>query len=145
MRCGARSGGGHGKSEACATGRSWADGDRAAVCLDNALDDVQAKAGAAAPVTAPESRENPAEHLRWDAGAFVVDCHRDQAGRAFGSGWGGRGCGGFRGVDRDGYPAVAVAYRVLEQVGEDLAQLVRVGEDRRRLVRRDDEPVLRLS
>src|SRR5947209_8697326 len=115
----AKSGGGHGKSETCATGRSWTDSDRAAMCLDNALDDVQAQASATAPVTAPEPCENAADHLRRDTGAFVVD--------------------------RDGYPAVAVPYRVLKQVGEDLAQLVRVGEDRRGTVRRDDEPVLLLS
>src|SRR4249919_3858883 len=81
-----RSGGsrprGHGKSELGAAAGRAAHADRAAVCLDEALDDVQAQAGtatvlasaaAATGLAAPELAEDPGSDVRRDAIALIAD------------------------------------------------------------------------
>src|SRR5712691_2339169 len=55
---------GHDKSELGAAAGRAAHADRAAVCLDEALDDIQAETGAAAALTAPELAEHPGGHVR---------------------------------------------------------------------------------
>src|SRR5690242_15432879 len=73
---------GHGKSELGAAAGGAAHADRAAVRLDQALDDVQAQAGAAAVpapaaavagLAAPELAEHPGSDVRRDALTLVTD------------------------------------------------------------------------
>ena len=53
--------------------------DVAAERLDQALDDVEAKAGAAAALAPPELAEHPGRHLRGDALPLVAHGHGDRA------------------------------------------------------------------
>src|SRR5215472_12650520 len=77
---------GHDKSELGAAAGRAAHADRAAVRLDEALDDVQAETGAtavlasaaaAAGLAAPELAEHPGGHVRRDALALVADGNGD--------------------------------------------------------------------
>ena len=120
--------GGHGKSELGAAAGRPAHGDRAAVRLDQALDDVQAEAGTAAgwPLRLPPRglprqnwRKTRGATLGRDALALVADGHGD---RARGSSSPSR----LRRLHHDGHGAGAVPDRVLHQVAEDLVDLVGV-------------------
>src|SRR5208337_5668785 len=80
---------GHDKSELGAAAGRTAHADRAAVCLDQTLDDVQAKTGAAAMLAsaaaaaglaAPELTEHPGRHVRRDALALVAHGNGDRVG-----------------------------------------------------------------
>src|SRR5260370_12335068 len=75
---------GHDKSELGAAAGRAAHADRAAVCFDETLDDVQAETGAAAMLAsataaaglaAPELTEHPGGHVRGDA--FPLVAHGD--------------------------------------------------------------------
>ena len=92
---------GHGKSELGPAAGGAAHADRAAVRLDEALDDVQAQAGAAAVLAsaaatglaAPELAEHPGGHVRRDALALVADGNGHRGGSRRGQHGGGTGLG----------------------------------------------------
>src|SRR5208337_2996011 len=78
---------GHDKSELGAAAGRAAHADRAAVCLDETFDDVQAQTGAAAMLAsaaaaaglaAPELTEHPGRHVRRDALALVAHGNGDR-------------------------------------------------------------------
>src|SRR5215472_10257585 len=114
--------GGHGKSELSTALRCPLYGDRPAVRLDQALDDVESEPRATAALGPPELPEDPRLEFRRDTVALVPDGDRD----AFGSGADGTGACGFQRLDHDSYGTSAVPYGVLNKVPEYLVDLVRV-------------------
>src|SRR5579863_1776529 len=68
---------GQGKSELGAAAGRMGHRDVAVHRLDEALHDVQAKAGPATALAAPELTEHPDGHLRRDAVALVAHEHGD--------------------------------------------------------------------
>src|SRR5260370_5664087 len=70
--------GGQDKSELRAAAGRAVHGDGAAERLDQALDDVQAQAGAAAALAAPELAEDPGGHLPGNALPLVAHGHGDR-------------------------------------------------------------------
>jgi hypothetical protein len=104
------------------------DRDLAAVGPGDAVDEVEAEAGAAAgAVAGPELGEHAPAHLEWDALALVVDGEADAVGGPalveprFGL---------------DAHRTAAVADGVLDDVGDDLGELVGVDVDLGQLGRR---------
>src|SRR5690349_9321438 len=73
---------GQGKSEVGTAGGRAADGDVAAVGLDEPADDVEAESGAAAPGSVPEPVEDERQVLVADALALVGDRDADVGGVA---------------------------------------------------------------
>src|SRR6202035_4961304 len=69
---------GHGKSELGAAARGACHGDLAVHGLDEALDDVQAEAGAATALAAPELAEHAERHLGRYPLALVAHGHGDR-------------------------------------------------------------------
>src|SRR5262249_40658405 len=106
---------GHDKSELGPAAGRAAHADGAAVGLDQALDDVQAQAGATAPLAPPEL----AEHARGDLGRDALALVADGDGGRYHVVYLGR-------LDHDGHDTSAVPNRVLHQVAEDLVDLVGV-------------------
>src|ERR1700689_4281080 len=128
---------GHGKSELGAAAGGAGHGDIAAHRLDKALDDVEAEAGAAAALAAPELAEHPERHLRRDALALVAHGHDDRflliAAQP-------------RALHHDRHDTSPVPDRVLHEVAEDLVDLVGVEPGLREAAGGlKAEPVLRLA
>src|SRR3954451_7899584 len=114
----ARGPGGQPKGHLRSAARCPAGLDGAAVRLDDALRDVEAETGAAAPTPTPELREDTALRLGRDAVALVG--HRD-LGAAVPR------------TNPDGDGATAVTKRVLDEVADHLRQLVGVDPHLRQL------------
>src|SRR5690348_9890416 len=89
--------GGHGKSELGTALRGALHGDRPAVRLDQALDDVEAEPRATAALGTPELPEDPRHEFRRDTIALVPYGDRD----AFGPGPDGTGANGFQRLHHD--------------------------------------------
>src|SRR5579864_266931 len=128
---------GHGKSELGAAAGRVRHRDVAVHRLDEALHDVQAKAGPATALAAPELAEYPDGHLRRYALALIAHGHGD----------------GFalitvhpRALYHDRNDTSPVPDRVFHEVAEDLVDLVGIQPGLRQVGRRvQPEPVFRLA
>src|SRR5580704_9264658 len=114
--------GGHGKSKLGAALGGALHGDRAAVRLDQALDDVEAEPGAATALGPPELAEDPRDEFRRDAVTLVANADRDAAA----PGPDGAGASGFQRLHHDSHGTSTMPHGVLNKVAQDLVDLVRV-------------------